>query len=146
MKTFILNKRDVKHNWHLIDAKDKVLGRLSTHIASLLKGKHKVVYTPHVDNGDGVVIINAEKIKITGNKLEQKTYVRVSGYPGGRHEETLGHLLARRPTEVIRNAVWTMLPKNRLRLKMMRRLKVYAGEKHKQDAQISSGKAKKEDK
>jgi large subunit ribosomal protein L13 len=135
MKTTYAKKGDVKRVWHLVDAKDKVLGRVSTKIASLLRGKHKVSYSPHVDMGDGVVIINCEKIRYTGKKGEQKQYKRFSGYPGGLKEETLERLIERRPHEVLRQAVRGMLPKTKLGRCMAKRLKIYAGEKHPHSAQ-----------
>lgn len=136
MDTLMIKKTDAKHKWHLVDANDKVLGRLATEIASLLKGKHKADITPHVDSGDGVICINAEKIKVTGKKMSDKKYKRFSGYPGGLHEEPLEHLLARRPADVLRHAVKGMLPKNRLGKLMMKRFKVYAGDKHPHSAQL----------
>jgi len=138
MKTIMLKKTDVKRSWHLIDVKDKVLGRAATEIASLLKGKHKKDFSPQIDMGDGVVVVNAAKIRVTGKKAEEKKYKRYSGYPGGLREETFEHLLKRRPTDIIRHAVKGMLPKSRLGRKMIRRLKVYADDKHRQQAQLTS--------
>lgn len=138
--TIMLKKTDVKRTWHLVDAKDKVLGRAATQIASLLKGKHKIALTPHIDMGDGVIVINAEKIKVTGKKMKEKHYKRYSGYPGGLKEEPLEHLLKRRPTDVLRHAVKGMLPKNRIGRKMIKRLKLYKGDKHPHEAQLASKK------
>jgi len=146
MKTTMIKRGDVKHKWHVLDAADKILGRLATEAASLIIGKDKTDYTPNVDGGDGVIVINASKIKVTGNKLEQKTYARFTYYPGGLNEETLEHLLNRRPDQVIRLAVKRMLPKNRLGAKMLGRLKVYAGQEHKHQAQLGKKKEKKESK
>ncbi|MBL7156969.1 MAG: 50S ribosomal protein L13 [Candidatus Omnitrophica bacterium] len=136
MKTTHVKKADVKHAWYLVDARDKILGRLATKIASLLKGKHKPEYSPHVDLGDGVVVINSEKIRVTGKKLQEKQYKRFSGYPGGLKLEPMEHLLKRRPHEVLRHAVSGMLPKNKLGRRMIKRLKVYAGGKHPHTAQV----------
>jgi len=135
-KTFMLKKEEVTRRWHLVDAKDRVAGRIATQIASLLKGKHKRDFTPHIDMGDGVVCINADKIITTGKKTEQKYYKRYSGYPGGLKEERLEHLLKRKPTDVIRHAVKGMLPKNKLGRHMFKRLKVYVGDKHPHNAQL----------
>lgn len=135
MKTTYMKQEEVKHDWYLVDAKDKVLGRLATRIASMLKGKHKVQYTAHVDGGDGVVVVNCEKIRVTGNKLKEKMYKRFSGYPGGLKLESLESLLKRRPHEVLKHAVKGMLPKNKLGRRMIKRLKVYAGAKHSHAAQ-----------
>lgn len=134
--TLMLKNTDVKRSWHLIDAKDKVLGRVATQIASLLKGKHKVALTTHIDMGDGVICINADKIRVTGKKMEQKHYKRFSGYPSGLKEESLEHLIKRKPTDVIRHAVKGMLPKNRLGKGMLKRLKIYVGDNHPHQAQL----------
>ncbi len=135
MKTTYVRQEDVKRTWYLVDAKDRILGRLATKIASLLKGKQKVAYSPHVDMGDGVVVVNCEKIRVTGKKLQQKMYKRFSGYPGGLKLESMESLLKRRPHEVLRHAVKGMLPKNKLGRKMIKRLKVYVGDKHQHIAQ-----------
>jgi len=116
--------------WWLVDAKGQPLGRLASRIATLLSGKHKPTYTRHVDTGDFVIVVNAEKIQVTGNKLDQKIYYRHSGYPGGLKSRTLREQLDRRPTEVIRTAVKGMLPKNRLARQQLNKLKVYAGPEH----------------
>jgi large subunit ribosomal protein L13 len=131
----MLKKEEVKRNWYLVDASGKTLGRLASKIAVLLMGKHKKDYTPHVDNGDFVVVINAEKIHVTGKKLEKKIYYKHTGYMGHLKETPLKDMLAKKPEEVIRLAVRGMLPKNRLRDRRMKRLKVYAGPEHPHQAQ-----------
>jgi large subunit ribosomal protein L13 len=127
---------DVVRGWHLIDAQGQVLGRLASRIALLLQGKHKPIYTPHVDCGDQVVVVNAEKVQVTGAKLQTKVYQRYSGYPGGLKEETLERLLARRPTEPLRRAVTGMLPKNPLGRRMAKKLHLYAGSTHPHGGQL----------
>jgi large subunit ribosomal protein L13 len=135
MKTWNAKPGEVERRWYLVDADGKTLGRLATRIADTLRGKDKPQYTPHVDTGDFVVVVNAEKIAVTGNKLEDKIYYRHSGYPGGIRSRTLGEELERRPTEVIRKAVKGMLPRNRLGRAQLTKLKVYAGPEHPHDAQ-----------
>ncbi len=135
MKTFHARKEDVKKTWYLVDAEGKVLGRLATNIAKILRGKHKPIFSPHVDTGDFVVVVNAEKIRLTGNKLKGKIYYRYSGYPGGLKAITAEKLLVRKPEELIRRAVKGMLPKNRLGRKIFKKLKVYAGPDHPHEAQ-----------
>jgi large subunit ribosomal protein L13 len=135
MKTYVATPQDRERNWVLVDANGQNLGRLATQIADLLRGKRKPTYTPHVDVGDFVVVVNAEKIAVTGNKLEQKRYWRHSGYPGGIRSRTLGEQLERRPEEVIRKAVKGMLPRNRLARQQLRKLKIYAGPDHPHAAQ-----------
>ena len=135
MKTYVATSADRERNWLVIDAAGKTLGRLATQIADLLRGKGKPEYTPHVDTGDFVVVINAEKIAVTGNKLADKRYYRHSGYPGGLRSRTLGDMLERRPEEVIRRAVRGMMPRNRLARKQLTKLKVYAGPDHPHAAQ-----------
>lgn len=135
MKTFMLRKEDVQREWYLVDATGKTLGRLASEIAKILMGKHKPTYTPHVDGGDFVVVINAEKIHATGKKLDKKIYYKHTGYPGGLKETTLREMLQKKPEEVIRLAVRGMLPKNKLRDRRMKRLKVYAGPEHPHAAQ-----------
>lgn len=134
-KTFILKKEGVKRGCFLIDAGEKVLGRVATKAAAILSGKAKPTFTPYVDSGDMVIIINADKIKITGKKLEQKTYERYSGYQGGLKIEKMQTLMARKPQEVIRQAVNGMLPKNKFQKDMISRLKVYTGQNHPHEAQ-----------
>ena len=135
MKTYVANATDRERNWLLVDAEGQTLGRLATQIADALRGKRKPVYTPHVDTGDCVIVINAEKISVTGQKRSEKMYSRHSGYPGGLKSRTLNDMLERRPEEVIRLAVKGMLPKNRLARKQLTKLKVYAGPEHPHAAQ-----------
>ncbi len=135
MSTFIAKKDEAERTWVLVDARDKVLGRLAADVASILRGKTKPTYTPHMDVGDFVVIINAEKIKLTGNKLEQKRYYHHSGYMGGLRERTARQVLEKKPEEIIRHAVKGMLPKNSLGSSMLKKLKIYAGETHPHEAQ-----------
>jgi large subunit ribosomal protein L13 len=135
MKTYVATPADRERNWLVVDAAGKTLGRLATQIADLLRGKGKPEYTPHVDTGDFVIVINAEKIAVTGNKLADKRYYRHSGYPGGLRSRTLGDMLERRPEEVIRRAVRGMMPRNRLARKQLTKLKVYAGPDHPHAAQ-----------
>jgi len=135
MKTLSIKKEDVTRNWYLVNAEDKVLGRLATEVATLLRGKHKPTFTPHVDGGDFVVVVNAEKVKLTGNKLTDKKYYWHTGYPGGIREITAEKLLQKNPTDVIYKAVRGMLPKNRLGRQMIKKLKIYAGPTHDHDAQ-----------
>jgi large subunit ribosomal protein L13 len=130
MKTYNAKPGEVARDWYVVDAEGKTLGRLATQIADTLRGKRKPQYTPHVDTGDFVVVVNAEKIQVTGSKLDQKRYYRHSGYPGGIRSRTLREQLDRRPTEVIRMAVKGMLPRNRLSRQQLTKLKVYAGPEH----------------
>ena len=134
-KTYVAKKEDVKRQWFLVDAKDKILGRMATKIAVVLRGKHKVMFTPHIDTGDGVIVINAAKIKVTGRKLKQKVYRRYSGYPGGLREVTLERMLKNRPSTVVRLAVIRMLPHGPLGRDIIKKLKVYADDKHKHQGQ-----------
>ena len=135
MKTYTAKPREIEQAWRLVDADGQILGRLATEIADTLRGKNKPAYTPHVDTGDFVIVVNAEKVRVTGKKLDQKIYYRHSGYPGGLRERTLAEQLARRPEEVIRKAVKGMLPKNKLAAAQLRKLKVYAGPEHPHAAQ-----------
>jgi large subunit ribosomal protein L13 len=135
IKTYIAKKEDIKREWVIIDAKDKILGRIAAKAASLLRGKHKVIFTPHMDTGDGVIIINAAKIKVTGRKLKQKVYRRYSGYPGGLREVSLEVMLANKPATVMRLAIRRMLPGGPMGAKLLKKLKVYADEKHLQISQ-----------
>ncbi len=135
MKTYSAKPGEVTREWYVVDAEGKTLGRLATQIADTLRGKRKPQYTPHVDTGDFVVVVNAEKIAVTGNKLDQKRYYRHSGYPGGLRSRTLREQLDRRPTEVLRVAVKGMLPKNRLARQQLTKLKIYAGSEHPHAAQ-----------
>ncbi|HWI22639.1 MAG TPA: 50S ribosomal protein L13 [Baekduia sp.] len=135
MKTFVAHPNTRERNWYVVDANGKTLGRLATQIAEQLRGKGKPEYTPHVDTGDFVIVVNAEKIAVTGNKLADKLYYRHSGYPGGIRSRTLAEMLERRPEEVIRKAVKGMLPRNRLARQQLTKLKVYAGPDHPHAAQ-----------
>jgi large subunit ribosomal protein L13 len=135
MKTYSAKPREIEQKWYVVDAEAQTLGRLATRIADVLRGKGKPQYTPHVDTGDFVVVVNAEKIRVTGKKLQQKVYYRHSGYPGGLRERTLAEQLERRPEEVLRRAVRGMLPKNRLAAVQLNKLKVYAGPDHPHSAQ-----------
>ena len=134
-RTYSAKPSEITHAWHHVDAEGVVLGRMASRIARILQGKHKPMYTPHLDTGDFVVVVNAEKIHVTGNKLDQKMVRWHSGYPGGLKERTLREQLDRRPTEVIRKAVKGMLPKNKLASAQLRKLKVYAGPEHPHAAQ-----------
>jgi large subunit ribosomal protein L13 len=135
MKTWTAKTHEVERRWYVVDAEGQTLGRLATRIADTLRGKRKPEYTPHIDTGDFVVVVNAEKIAVTGKKLDQKIYYRHSGYPGGLRERTLSEELARRPTEVLRKAVKGMLPRNRLARQQITKLKIYAGPEHPHVAQ-----------
>jgi large subunit ribosomal protein L13 len=135
VKTYAVKASDIDRQWWLVDANDQTLGRLATRVATLLEGKHKPIYSPHMDTGDHVVVINAARIKVTGNKLLQKRYYRHSGYPGGLKEESLQTLLARKPALVIERAVKGMLPQSRLGRAMFKKLKVYGGPDHPHQAQ-----------
>ena len=130
MKTQTIRASDIKRSWHIFSAKNQILGRLATQISPLLIGKNKVYFVPHLDCGDHVVVINAKEIEVTGKKEKQKKYYRHSGYPGGLKMETLSDLRASRPEEIIKKAVWNMIPKNKLRKERMKRLYIYAGEEH----------------
>jgi len=134
-KTVSANKSTVQKEWYIVDAKDEVLGRLASVVAMVLRGKHKPSFTPHVDCGDSVIVINAEQIKLTGNKMTEKQYVRHSGYPGGQRMQTPEDLLSKKPTAVVEKAVRGMLPKSRLGSELFRHLHVFAGEKHPHEAQ-----------
>ena len=135
MKTFVTKPAEVERSWYVVDAEGQTLGRLATRIATVLRGKHKPIYSPSVDRGDYVIVINAEKIRVTGNRLDQKKYYRHSGYPGGLTEITLRRQLELYPTRVIEAAVRGMLPKNKLGRKMFKKLKAYAGQEHPHHAQ-----------
>jgi large subunit ribosomal protein L13 len=135
MSTSIAKKADLQKDWYVVDLEDKVLGRAATEIARVLRGKHKPIFTPSVDTGDFVIVVNADKVRLTGNKLSQKTYYRHSGYPGGIRSVTAGKLLEQNPEEVIRKAVKGMLPKNKLGRQMFKKLKVYASSDHPHQAQ-----------
>jgi large subunit ribosomal protein L13 len=135
MKTFVTKPAEVERGWYVVDAEGQTLGRLATQIAVLLRGKHKPIYSPSVDCGDFVVVINAEKIHVTGRRLDQKKYYRHSGYPGGLSEISLRDQLQKHPTRVIESAVRGMLPKNKLGRKMFKKMKAYVGPEHPHEAQ-----------
>ena len=141
VQTKATKQQEIKHEWHVVDVKDQTLGRVSTQIAQLLMGKGKPNFVRNLDCGDYVVVVNAKDIHVTGNKEEQKTYYRHSGYPGGFKAETLKELRERRPEEVIRRAVKGMLPQNRLRDRMLTRLHVFAGEEHTFSDKVKGGKS-----
>ncbi len=138
MKTYSVKPSDIKRQWHAIDASGKVLGRLATQIAGLLMGKHKPIYSRNLDTGDFVVVTNADKVRVTGNKAKQKLYYRHSGYPGGLKSISLEKMMQTNPTRVIEHAVKGMLPKNRLGNSMGKKLKVYTGDTHPHLAQIKA--------
>jgi len=138
MKTYSTKASDIKRGWHLVDASDKILGRLATQIAGLLMGKHKPTFTRHLDMGDYVVVINAEQVRVTGNKAKQKLYYHHSGYPGGLKSISLERVMQTHPTRVIEHAVKGMLPQNRLRAKMMKRLRLHVGAVHPYKGQIKA--------
>ena len=135
MKSYIAKPAEVERKWYVIDAEDKTLGKIASEVASILRGKKKPIYTPHVDTGDYVIVINAEKVRVTGKKEEQKIYKSHSGYPGGLKETTLRELRAKKPEEIIRHAVKGMMPKGKLGRQMFKKLKVYAGPEHPHTAQ-----------
>jgi large subunit ribosomal protein L13 len=135
MKTYVAIEKDVPKKWYVVDAKDKVLGRLATQIAMRLRGKHKPIFTPHADTGDFVVVVNAEKVAMTGRKWEEKIYYRHSGYVGGLKQTTARELLAKKPRDILRLAVKGMLPKNSLGRRQLKKLKIYVGPDHPHEAQ-----------
>ncbi len=135
MRTFMAKREEAERNWYVVDAENKVLGRLASELAKILRGKHKPHFTPHVDTGDYVIVVNAEKVSLTGNKLKDKVYYSHSGYPGGIKSVTAEDLKAKKPEDLIRFAVKGMLPKNRLGRKLFKKLKVYAGGEHPHQAQ-----------
>lgn len=135
MKTEVAKKETINHQWFVVDAENAVLGRLATQVANVLRGKHKPIYTPSVDTGDFVIVLNADKIALTGNKLAGKVYYHHTGFPGGIKETTAGELLAKKPADLIRKAVKGMLPKNKLARHMLKKLKIYVGGEHPHEAQ-----------
>jgi large subunit ribosomal protein L13 len=135
VRTYTLRESEIDRRWYVVDAADQTLGRLASRIARVLEGKNKPTYTPSMDSGDHVIVLNASRVAVTRDKRDSKLYIRHSGYPQGYKEETLGHLLERRPEEVIRRAVKGMLPRNRLGVQQLRKLKVYAGTDHPHQAQ-----------
>jgi large subunit ribosomal protein L13 len=134
-KTYTPKPEDIEREWFVVDAKDQTLGRLATRIAQILRGKHKPIFTPHIDVGDFVIVLNCDKIRVTGNKLDDKMYYRHSGYPGGLRSRTLREMLEKHPERVIQLAVRGMLPKNKLGRKMLKKLKIYTGDNHPHEAQ-----------
>ena len=134
-KTYAARESEIERRWYVVDAADQTLGRLASRVAHVLEGKHKPTYQPNLDSGDHVIVLNASRIAVSADKRETKLYIRHSGYPQGLKQETLGHLLERRPEEVIRRAVKGMLPHNRLGAQQLRKLKVYAGSDHPHQAQ-----------
>ena len=142
MKTYSTKPADIEREWHVIDASDKILGKLATQVASLLMGKHKPIFASHLDTGDFVVVINADKVRITGNKAKQKLYYRHSGYPGGLKSISLEKTMQTHPTRVIEHAVRGMLPRNRLGTKMFKKLRVYTGDTHPHLAQTKATEAR----
>jgi large subunit ribosomal protein L13 len=135
MKSYMARPLEVERKWYVVDAEGKHLGRLATEIARVLRGKTKVQYTPHVDVGDFVIVVNADRVVVTGRKAEQRVYRRHSGYPGGMKETSYEQMLARKPTEILRKAVYGMMPKTRLARKQFKKLKIYAGPEHPHVAQ-----------
>jgi large subunit ribosomal protein L13 len=135
MKSYMARPLEVERKWYVVDAEGQTLGRLATEIATILRGKNKARYTPHVDTGDFVVVVNAEKVVVTGKKAEQKVYRRHSGYPGGMKETSYARMMERKPTEVLRKAVKGMMPKTRLARQQLKKLKIYAGPEHPHAAQ-----------
>ena len=135
MKSYVAKQEDIERKWWLVDARGRVLGRLASRVARILRGKHKPIFTPHVDTGDHVVVVNASEIKITGNKLKQKVYKRYSGYPGGLKEKKMEEVMDAKPEKVFISAVKGMLPRNRLGSQMLTRLRVYRSSSHRQQAQ-----------
>jgi len=135
MKTYMAKNKDINRKWFIVDAKERVLGRLATRIAIILRGKHKPEYTPHVDCGDGVIVINASKIRVTGKKMQDKEYVTYSGYPGGQRVRKMDYMMRRYPDKVIRQAVKRMISDTPLGRQMLKKLKVYAGAEHSHKAQ-----------
>jgi large subunit ribosomal protein L13 len=135
MKTFVAKKEEVTRDWYLVDAENLVLGRIATTIANVLRGKHKPTYTPSVDTGDFVIVVNADKIALTGNKLADKTYYHHSGFPGGIKSITAGKLMDKKPEDLIKIAVKGMLPKNKIARHMLNKLKIYSGSAHPHEAQ-----------
>ncbi|MCL6431541.1 MAG: 50S ribosomal protein L13 [Anaerolineae bacterium] len=135
MKTYAVKAGEIQRDWYVVDAEGQTLGRLATQIARILRGKHKPIFSPHLDVGDYVIVVNAEKVRVTGQKMSQKMYYRYSGYPGGLKTTPLAEVLARHPTRAIEHAVKGMLPRNRLGRAMFRKLKVYKGPEHPHQAQ-----------
>jgi large subunit ribosomal protein L13 len=142
MKTYSTKAADIKREWHVVDAANQVLGRLATQIAQRLMGKHKPIFARNLDTGDYVIVINAAKVRVTGDKVRQKIYYRHSGYPGGLKSVTLEKMMQTHPTRVVEHAVRGMLPRNRMGAKMMKKLRVYVGDSHPHQIQVQAGSAK----
>lgn len=134
-RTFVANSKNIERHWYLIDAKDKILGRIATQVATILRGKHKSIFTPHVDCGDYVVVINAKDIRVTGKKMKEKLYSHYSGYPGGLKQTPLEELLKRKPQEALKHAIKGMIPKGPLGRDIFKKLKIYASSEHQHQAQ-----------
>ena len=130
MRTYMAKPEEVQRKWYLVDAQDKTLGRLATEVARILRGKHKPTFTPHIDTGDHVIVVNAEKVKVTGNKFEDKKYYHHTGYPGGLKTTSFAALIRSKPERVIEKAVWGMIPHNRLGRSVIKKLRVYRGPNH----------------
>ena len=135
MKSYMARPQEVERKWYVVDAEGQTLGRLATQITRVLRGKNKAQYTPHIDTGDFVVVINADRVEVTGRKAEQKIYYRHTGYPGGLKEVSYERMMDRKPTEIVRKAVWGMMPKSRLARAQFKKLKIYAGPEHPHAAQ-----------
>ena len=135
MKTYIANPEEVEQKWLLVDANGQVLGRLASQVATILRGKHKPIFSPHMDVGDHVVIINADRIRVTGKKASTKRYYRHTGYPGGLRSDSFEQLMQKAPEQILKKAIWGMMPHNKLGKKMVKKLRVYAGEAHPHEAQ-----------
>lgn len=135
MKTYIANPEEVEQKWLLVDANGQVLGRLASQVATILRGKHKPIFSPHMDVGDHVVIINADKIRVTGKKASTKRYYRHTGYPGGLRSDSFEQLMQKAPEQILKKAIWGMMPHNKLGKKMVKKLRIYAGEAHPHEAQ-----------
>ena len=135
MKTYSPKSQDIERKWYLVDAKNQVLGRLASNVARILRGKHKAIFAPHVDVGDHVVIVNAEKIRVTGKKAQQKRYKRYSGYPGGLKETVYEEMISKHPERILEHAIRGMLPKNRLGRQMIKKLRIYTGGEHPHEGQ-----------
>jgi large subunit ribosomal protein L13 len=135
VRTYMAKPDEVQRKWYLIDAEDKTLGRLATEVARILRGKHKPTFTPHIDTGDHVIVVNAEKVKVTGNKFKDKQYYRHTGYPGGLKVINFAALISKKPEQVIEKAVWGMIPHNRLGRSVIKKLRVYRGPNHPHAAQ-----------
>jgi large subunit ribosomal protein L13 len=142
MKTYSLSSKDVEERWHVVDAADQTLGRVATQVTHLLRGKYRPTYTPHMDNGDFVVVINAGQVRVTGAKSRQKIYYSHTGYPGGLNETPYLRVMERHPERIVQAAVKGMIPHNRLGRKIFRHLKVYAGSEHPHEAQVNAGTSK----